>query len=440
MAEHTRQSLLREAEQHLRSRDTRAALINLVALVRSAPHDLDARMRVADVLLAGGRLDLAVQCYAAVAVEAAKMGFPLKAAVAMKVLGNFDPETDKLFDALASRYAAGSPALGRAARLSLPDAGAEVPRGAFPPAMDDGQLAVAAMRLVQSREGLPEWPTTVAPIPLLSELPPSAFARMISAVSLRRIPRGAVLLHQGEAGDAFYILARGRVRVTRARPDDPASDEELAVLGEGALLGEMALISAAPRTATVTALDDVDALAFGRESLQAVARELNVIAATLERFMRQRLLDHLLRTHPLFGPFDPAQRVQLASRFEVIPFAPGQAVITEGEEGTGLWVVLSGAVRVFRDAPGASGASDPIELAALGPGEIFGEMSLLDEAPTNASVVATAPSTLLLLPRAIFSRLVSGVPELRAYFENLADQRRMDTNLTMSLVPGEVWV
>ena len=55
-------------------------------------------------------------------------------------------------------------------------------------------------------------------------------------------------------------------------------------------------------------------------------------------------------------------------------------------------------------------------------------------------MVATAPSTLLLLGRDIFHRLVSGVPELRAYFEGLADQRRMDTNLTMSLVPGEVWV
>jgi len=435
MAEQTRQSILREAEQSLRARDTRTALVHLVALVRSAPHDLDARMRVADVLLAGGRLDLAVQCYAAMAVEAAKMGFPLKAAVAMKVLGNFDPDTDKLFDALASRYAAGSATLGRAARLSLPEPNAIVPPGAFPPAMDDAQLATAAARLVTSRDGLPDWPSHVAPIPLLSELPAPAFARMMSAVTLRRVPRGSALMVQGEAGDAFYILARGRVRVSRMRPD--GVEEELALLGEGALLGEMALVSAAPRTATVTAVDDVDALCFGREALSAVARELHGVAATLERFMRQRLLDHLLRTHPLFGPFDPAQRVQLASRFEVVPFSAGQAVITEGEEGRGLWVLLSGAMRVFRDNPGSAG---PIELAALGPGEIFGEISLLDDAPTNASVVATAQSTLLLLPRPIFSRLVSGVPELRAYFENLADQRRMDTNLTMSLVPGDVWV
>ncbi len=435
MTEHTRQSLLREAEQHLRSRHTRGALEALVALVRSAPHDLDARMRIADVLLAGGRLDLAVQCYAAVAVEAAKMGFPLKAAVAMKVLGNFDPDTDKLFDALAARYAAGSSALGRAARPSLPEPNAKVPREAYPPALDDTQLALAAARLVTSRDGLPEWPAHVASVPLLSELPPAAFARMMSAVQLRRVPRDGVLLRQGEAGDAFYMLARGRVRVTRT--DATGAEEALAVLNEGALIGEMALVSAAPRTATVTALDDVDALAFGREALTAVARELHVVAATLERFMRQRLLDHLLRTHPLFGPFDPAQRVQLASRFEVVPFAAGQAVITEGEEARGLWVLLSGGVRVFRDA--GSGQS-PIELASLGPGEVFGEMSLLDGAPTNASVVATAPSTLLLLGRDIFHRLVSGVPELRAYFEGLADQRRMDTNLTMSLVPGEVWV
>lgn len=435
MTEHTRQSLLREAEQHLRARHTRSALEALVALVRSAPHDLDARMRIADVLLAAGRLNLAVQCYAAVAVEAAKLGFPLKAAVAMKVLGNFDPDTDKLFDALAARYAAGSSSLGRAARPSLPEPSASVPRAAFPPALDDDQLALAAVRLVTSREGLPEWPAHVAPLPLLSDLPPAAFARMMSAVQLRRVARDGVLLQQGEAGDAFYMLARGRARVTRT--NTAGVTEEVAVLGEGALVGEMALVSAAPRTATVTAIDDVDALVFGRDALSAVARDLHVVAASLERFMRQRLLDHLLRTHPLFAPFDPAQRLQLASRFEVVPFAAGQAVIIEGEEGRGLWVLLSGNVRVFRDpGPGQS----PLELAALGPGEVFGEMSLLDGALTNASVVATTACTLLFLARDIFHRLVSGVPELREYFEGLAEQRRMDTNLTLSLGSADVWV
>ncbi|MBL8602736.1 MAG: cyclic nucleotide-binding domain-containing protein [Myxococcales bacterium] len=428
----TRQALLREAEHALRTRDPRRALVNLIALLRSAPHDLDARMRVADVLLASGRLPLAVECYSAVAIEAAKMGYPLKAAAALKVLANFDPGADQLFTALAARYAYGSASLGRAVRASPPSPEAEVGRNAFPPDdFDDTALAGAAARLVISRDGLPDWPAMVPPVPLLSELPADAFSRLLAAAELRRLPRGATLMQQGEAGDAFYLLVKGRVAVTRA---GAVGAETLAELGEGALLGEMALLSNAPRNATVTALDDVDALAFGRDALAAASRELAAIGSVLERFMRQRLLDHLMRTHPLFEPFDPTQRVQLASRFEVVSSVAGAMLIREGDPARGLWVILSGGVAVSRVGP--EGA---VTLAELGPGEIFGEMSLLDRAPTNATVTTLAPSTLLLLPETIFHRLVGGVPELRGYFEELAEARRMDTRITLSLVPGSVW-
>ncbi len=429
----TRSALLRDAEQRLRQRDPHGALQQLVALVRSAPHDLDARLRAADVLLASGATQQAIAGYMFVATEGTHGGFPLKAVVALKVLANLDPAVASLFAVVAQKYAAGSPSLGRGVRVSPPSADALVPPGAFPPPdLSPEQLRESATGLLTSREGLAPWPESVAAIPLLSELSADAFGPMLAAVELRRFARGAVMVREGEPGDAFFMVARGRVRVTRLRDGE---DQELAILGEGALLGEMALLTSAPRAATVTALDDVDALAFGREALTAVSRDIAVVAAGLDRFMKQRLLDHLLRTHEMFRPFDNAQRVQLASRFEHVIALAETVVIRQGDEGRGLYLVLSGAAKVTRET-----GNGEVDLATLGPGDVFGEMSLLDDALTNATVTTTARSTLLLLPRPVFERLVSGVGELRAWVEGIADDRRMDTNITLSLVPGEVWV
>lgn len=430
----TRRLLTHDANQRLRTGDIDGALRGLIALVRSAPHDLDARLRVADALLTAGELQGAVAAYAFVAREASLSGHPLKAIVAVKILTTLDPTVQgELLAQLAQRYAAGSTALGRAVRLAPPSPDAEVPSQAFVPnELSVEQVRQVAAQAVQLRDGLPGYPANVAPIPLLSEIPPEGFARMLAAVQLQRLAAGEHILREGEPGDAFFMLARGTARVTRragsfATDVMPETDVLLATLGEGSIVGEMALVSGAPRTATVSVAEDADVLAFGRESLAAVARELDVVGVALERFTRDRLLQNLLATHPLFKPFDRAQRSQLASRFSAHDAPAGTTIIREGDEGRGLFLLLTGEVEVSRDDHG-----NRVPLATLKSGDIFGEIALIEQTKTTASVTALRNSTVLFLGKELFDRLVQGVPELHAYFENLAQERVMDTNLTLS--------
>lgn len=418
-----RRETARIADQHLRAGETRAALQHLVALVRSAPHDFDARLRIADGLLAAGQTRAAVEAYTAVARETAAAGRPLKTCVALKVLGALDPGVNEVFAVLAGRYALGAPNLGRAVRLSLPDPDAIVPAEAWlAESLDEKTLLESAFKVATSREGLPAYPAVAAPIPLLSELAPDAFARVLRAVDLVRVAEGAVILREGEPAESFFMVARGTVEVSR-----DGGRTVLARPGESSVLGEMALVSHAPRMATVKALTDCDLLVFGRAALASVSGELAVVAAALERFMQQRLLANLLATHALFKPFDEAQRLALADRFETVRYPAGSTIIRQGEEGRGLYVLLLGEVRVA-----ATGEHGEVEVARLGGADVFGEISLLRNAPTTATVTATRDCTVMFLSRALFERLVAGIEALRTFFENLAELRWIDTSLALS--------
>jgi CRP/FNR family transcriptional regulator/CRP/FNR family cyclic AMP-dependent transcriptional regulator len=96
----------------------------------------------------------------------------------------------------------------------------------------------------------------------------------------------------------------------------------------------------------------------------------------------------LLAATPLFAGVDAEDIAGIADRTVEVDYGPGGVIARQGEIGTGFFVVVSGAVRVVRD-----GAT----IARLGPGEFFGELSVLDQKPRNAQVVSDEPTVCLAL-------------------------------------------
>ncbi len=102
-------------------------------------------------------------------------------------------------------------------------------------------------------------------------------------ITERELPKGAVLYEQGEPGDALYIVRAGRLKATVQ--DGTGRERVLALYGTGDFFGELGLISAQPRTATVTAVTDCSLLVLRREdfekflanNLQAMRRIIGVI-------------------------------------------------------------------------------------------------------------------------------------------------------------------
>ncbi|MCS6797508.1 MAG: cyclic nucleotide-binding domain-containing protein [Myxococcota bacterium] len=405
-----------------------AALHAFTLLVRLQPGHLDARLRVADCLLALGHVQQAAQVYTALARHAAHAGHPLRAIVAIKILAALEPQLAGLVAGLAELYAVGAPRLGRAVRLSPGDRNAPLPPGLdLQRTADPARLAPEACRLASDTSAIAHYPAQLPPIPLFSELPASAFGSVLAALKLVRARGGDIVVRQGDRAQSFFVIARGAVDVVR---DEPSGPRLLATLYDGALFGEMALLTASPRAASVVARQDCDLLEFDRDALRAASADpttVATIARGLDKFARERLLANLMATSPLFQPFDREQRLELLARFSAHDVTAGTPLIREGQPGEGLFVLLSGEVQVSRESDAGR-----VELARLGPGDVFGEISLLHDGPTTATVTACTNATVLFLPRATFRRLVDAVPALRAWIEQLGDERMMDTRLSLA--------
>ena len=286
-------------------------------------------------------------------------------------------------------------------------------------------VAEALQRAEQATAKLTELPAALHPIPLLSALSEAAFRRVLGTLVLRRLPAGALVIREGEPGNAFFFVASGQLRVFAT--DGLGRQTELAQLGENAVFGEMALLSAQPRSASVITLSEVDLLEVGRQALAQLADELGPVAEALHGFTRERLLGNLMATSPLFRPFTRLQQRDLLRRFTSHDVSPGTVVIHEGEQGRGLFVVLSGELDVSRKT--ADGLAVP--LGGLRTGDVFGEMALLRGGPTTAKVTASRNATVLFLAREYVARIVAGVPEIRNYLEALAEDRELDNQLAM---------
>jgi len=389
------------------------------AIVSAAPLDYDARLHVADCLAALGADSATV--YRAVGWYCIKAGHPLPAVVCARVLEASGTESGDLAAGLVAHYGHDSEMLGKVAvRVAAPPDTTElnVPDLRVDPPADF--VAMAARRAATATDNFKDWPEALHAVPLLSTLTEAGFRRVLSTLMVRRLPDAAFAIREGEAGQSFFFVADGEVRVFAT--DGLGRQTELARLHEGAVFGEMALLSAQPRSATVQAVGECDLLEVGRASLAGLADELPVVAEALHAFTRERLLGNLMATQPLFKPFSRTQQRDLLRRFTSHDVAPGTVIINEGEEGRGLFVVLAGELDVQRKG---------VPLATLKTGDVFGEMALLRGGATTAKVTASRNATVLFLAREYVSRIVAGVPEIRKYLEALAEDREIDNQLAM---------
>lgn len=110
-----------------------------------------------------------------------------------------------------------------------------------------------------------------------------------------------------------------------------------------------------------------------------------------------------LRKVPLFAELSPREIGLIADQVTEIDFPAGRYIVRQGQVGTGAYLVVSGRVRVERGGE---------VLTRLGPGEIFGELSVLDQMPRIAHVIAEEPTVCLGLASWDFSKLLERNPKI----------------------------
>jgi CRP-like cAMP-binding protein len=138
----------------------------------------------------------------------------------------------------------------------------------------------------------------LARVPLFHALPEPDLLALAQAARMRRFRRGEVIFHQGDPGDALFIVAQGRVKISL--PSDAGDEAILATLRAGDFFGELALLDGAPRSASATALEHTETLvvprARFREALETVPGFRDALFGLLARELR-RLTTHVEELH-----------------------------------------------------------------------------------------------------------------------------------------------
>ena len=122
-----------------------------------------------------------------------------------------------------------------------------------------------------------------------------------------------------------------------------------------------------------------------------------------------------LRQLHVFDGLSRKQRRLLASRADELEVSPGQVLCSKGETAHQFFVIEDGTARVVRDGQ---------YLDELGPGDFFGEMGLLDNAPRNADVVAKTPLRLMVLSGRALRDLEREAPGFARKLSRSVEQRR----------------
>lgn len=115
-----------------------------------------------------------------------------------------------------------------------------------------------------------------------------------------------------------------------------------------------------------------------------------------------------LTSSPLLRPLPAAVLASLEAAAESRRFAAGREIFKQGDPGDGVYVVENGRVELS----GALGAGPRQVFARIGPGELFGEMAVVEDKPRSANAVAAVDSTVVFIPRAAMLVAVQQSPEL----------------------------
>jgi len=150
-------------------------------------------------------------------------------------------------------------------------------------------------------------------------------------------------------------------------------------------------------------------------------------------------ISNFLRTVPLFTKLDDAELQRFAELTREKSYPKGSVILFEDDPGDSLFIVRDGRVKVV--LVGEDGRE--VILGVLGPGEHFGELSLIDEQPRSAHVIAMEDATMLVLRREDFRARVERSPAVAwALLQGLSRRlRRADDKiggLVLLDVPGRI--
>jgi len=394
--------------------------------MRASPLDYRLRIEAAQLLYSLGESEKASRILRSCADYFTLAGFPLRALWAIKILEKNQVDAGILrrgYELLSSHYAQkedrvwGDPIF----EMSLKQSRAEA---ANEPQSLEALISEVARRAADIIRGA-NFPDRLPRFPLLSVLDSENFKKVARAIRFRQLPAGTRLIEEGTPGDAVHLIVNGRARVWKQCKE--GGDLPLAYIDEGGIFGEMALVTESPRIASVIAEERLDLFEIPRSVLELLGSAAVTLQNALSRQVCDRMLRNLMQLSPVFKILPADRRGELMSRFKSCLFEADEEIITEGQLGRGLFIILDGLVQVSLRKGGRKHI-----LSWLREGEIFGEISLLKNTPAVATCSTVRRTMLMFLDREEFRELFAEFPEVIDKMNELGNFRLLDNIYTLA--------
>jgi len=248
--------------------------------------------------------------------------------------------------------------------------------------------------------------------------PAAALDFFQSAGKPQTLSKGTTIFSENRKGmplllmpNRIYLLLEGEVGVL-------AKDEPIATIRAGEIFGEMASLGQMPRSASAVAKSDCRVIGLDDGQFRAALGRKPGFALMLMSIMASRLRDTIASLDAHASPADAGWREAAALDGELLAdlaqvlgpaarfrYEAGRIIMREGHLGVALFAVLEGRVAIS--------IGDSV-VEKLGPGGIFGEMSLVERTPRLATAVAETDCALLAMSRHMFLHLVKRSPKFGA--------------------------
>jgi predicted acylesterase/phospholipase RssA/CRP-like cAMP-binding protein len=253
-------------------------------------------------------------------------------------------------------------------------------------------------------------------LPLFGSLEVSRLDEFGEDLELVLLAAGDVLFSEGEQADALFVVAEGALEVCVAVGD--GSMYVLGEMGAGEVVGEIALLTAELRSATIRAATDAVLVRMGGDAFLRFLGEHTEIAQQLvdraaDRLRRTQLTAQVVRH---LGVEDLSALREIEQHLEWVQLAAGDWLFRESDPADAAYLVATGRLRVVHGA-------DEVPIAEIGRGELVGEMALLEGGTRNAGIYAIRDSQLVRLPANIVALLLDRFPQVFLHLTKTILQR-----------------
>ncbi len=347
------------------------------------PENFHLLVRIGDLLKKMGKKEESLSAYRQASEQYAKNGFLIQAIAVNKLVLQLDPSQAAIHDQLAELYS------------------------------QRGLIAEEKKERKEWGEGPDKTrETALSVIPLFSDLKKEELSRLMQKIQTGSFYAGTSICEEGDAGDSIFIINHGKVGVFRFSPR--GEKISLNELKEGDFFGEFGFFADSRRHATVEALEDTEVLEIKREDLQEIIRQFPGVSEVLFKFYKERILDTLLATSPLFRTLSSRERGDILGKFTLEKISEGQIFLEEGTAGDSLYIIKKGEIEIFT----AGAAGTPLTLARLKEADFFGEISLVTGRTRTASARAIQSTELLRLLKKDFDQILAAHPDIRKTVED----------------------